>query len=140
MLNLTHDKDSVIRQLPAGKVATTAAVGEKLAWIAAHTKPDQFFLQAGWPGVYLPLGLRNPTLLEDLETPGETRLGYVDTSIRQLESRRVRYVLWSPRLELPRYPLGAFREYLGSHYQRVWTFPDKDEIWERNTETSGLSR
>jgi len=37
MLNLTHDKDSVIRQLPAGKVATTAAMGEKLAWIAAHT-------------------------------------------------------------------------------------------------------
>jgi len=127
-----HRIYSVIQHLPAGKVATTQTVGEKLAWIASHTQPGQFFFQTGWPGVYLPLGLRNPTLLEDLETPGETRLGYVDTSIQQLESRRVQYVLWSPRLELPRYPLGAFRDYLGNHYQRIWTFPDKDEIWERN--------
>jgi hypothetical protein len=132
-----HRHLSVIERLPGGKVATIPAVGEKLAWIAAHTKPEQFFFQAGWPGIYLPLELRNPTSLEDLETPGETRLGYVDMSIRQLECRRVRYVLWSPRLELPMYSLGAFRDYLGNHYQRIWTFSDKDEIWERHPRTDG---
>ena len=81
--------------------------------------------------MYLPLALRDPIFLEDLETGGETQLGYVDLSIRQLESRRVRYVLWSPLLQAPRYALGAFQAYLLSHYRRVHTFPDEDEVWER---------
>ena len=132
-----HRHSALIADLPAGKVAiTTAGVREKLVWIAAHTKPGQFFFQAGWPGIYLPLALRNPTMLEDLETPGETPLGYLDTSIRQLESRHVQYVLWSPRLELPRYSLGVFRDYLGTHYHRVWSFQDKDEVWERNLQSA----
>jgi hypothetical protein len=47
--------------------------------------------------------------------------------------------LWSPRLNFPdsfygpeQYHLGQFRDYLHSRYHRVWSFSDRDEIWQRN--------
>jgi hypothetical protein len=135
-----HRTYSSVRDLPAGRVAMAPVAAEKLTWLAAHTKPGQFMLQAGWPGMYLPLGLRCPTYLQTLETGGQGPLGYVALSMRQLEARHVQYIVWSPRLDTPEYSLTAFRslapfrEFLKEQYQRVWTFSDHDEIWERKPE------
>lgn len=68
------------------------------------------------------------------ETPPE----FVTDSIRQLESNRVQYILWAPRLNVPAladhpegYHLAPFRSYMAQHYRLVEVFPDQDEIWER---------
>jgi hypothetical protein len=126
---------STIEELPAGRIATTPLAAEKLAWLAARTKPGQFMLQAGWPAMYLPLGLRNPIFLDDLEGSGASRLGYVALSVRQLEAKRVQYIVWSPRLESSAYSLAVFREFLVDRYRPIWRFSDQDEVWERKPES-----
>jgi hypothetical protein len=134
-----HHHESVTVQLPAGRAAVSPKTYEKIEWLMQHAAPGQPFFQAGWPGLYLPLSVNNPVYLDVLETGDLTRPEYLELSIRQLEARRVKYILWSPRLDTPdhfrppeAYHLAAFREFLHLHYQRVWTFSDQDEIWERN--------
>jgi hypothetical protein len=122
---------SVVQELPGGRIATTPLIAEKLAWFAARTRPGQFMLQAAWPGMYLPLALRNPLYIEELETSGQGRLGYVALSIRQLEAKQVRYILWSPLLDAPGFSLAPLREFMEKRYRRIWIFPDQDEVWER---------
>jgi hypothetical protein len=128
----------VTMDLPAGRAAVAPQAREKVEWLMQNTKPGELFFQAGWPGLYLPLGLHNPVYLDVLETGDQTRPQYVDLSIRQLQAKQVRYILWSPRLDSldsfrppEAYHLTAFREFLHSRYQRVRTFSDQDEIWER---------
>lgn len=125
-----HVDLQVIAELPAGRVAMRPLDAEKLTWLAARTKPDQFILQVGWPGVYLPLALRNPLFLEDANTTGGDRLGFEELSIRQLAAKPVRYVLWPSRTD-PEISLQAFHGFLESHYRKVWTFSDRSEVWQR---------
>jgi hypothetical protein len=126
-----HRQQFVLEDLPAGRAATALQQEEKLAWLTAHTLPGQFLFQAGWPGVYLPLALRNPVFLDELDTSYQIRPEFVELSVRQLEAKRVQYVLWSPRLESPTYPFAQVRQLLANRYQRVWIFSDQDEIWQR---------
>jgi hypothetical protein len=119
--NITH---AVVADLPAGRIATIPLFGEKLGWIARHTSPGQYFLQASYQNVYLPLALRIPVFdFLDRYTSPE----FVGLDIRQLEAKPVQYILWSPA-DLPRYPL--FERFLFEHYHRVWKFSDQEEIWE----------
>jgi hypothetical protein len=131
-----HTHYSAIAELPAGRVAMPPLAAEKLTWLAARTTPGQFMLQAGWPGMYLPLALRNPLAVESIAFDGATELGYMASSIRQLEVKRVQFIVWSPRLESPPYSLATFHEYLVNRYRPVWRFADQDEIWERQPEMS----
>lgn len=124
--------------LPAGRVAVSSQTHEKLQWLTQNRKPGDQFFQAAWPGLYLPLALQNPVYLDVLETGDQTRPQYVDLSIRELQAKEVRFILWSPRLNSPEtflppgaYHLTPFLEFLHSHYQRIQTFSDQDEIWER---------
>jgi hypothetical protein len=132
-----HAHYSAVAELPAGRVAMPPLAAEKLTWLAARTKPGQFMLQAGWPGMYLPLGLRNPLSVESIGFEGATELGYTASSIRRLETKRVQYIVWSPRLESPPNSLAAFREYLVDRYRPVRRFADQDEVWERELENAG---
>lgn len=125
-----HADLAVIGELPAGRVAMAPLDAERLTWLAARTRPGQFILQVGWPGVYLPLALRNPLFLEDANTTGGSHLGFEQLSIRQLEAKPVQYVLWSSYVD-PDVPLGAFRAFLENHYRKVWTFSDRAEVWGR---------
>ena len=132
-----HTHQSVAR-LPGGTVATSAAKAEKMEWLARHTQPNQFLFQPGWPGLYLPLQLRNPVFIDEFDTRGVTHSDYVDSCMRQLDTKGVQYILWSPRLDLPDPEKGVadndltvFREYLVKHYRRVHDFPDADQLWER---------
>jgi hypothetical protein len=136
-----HVSASARLELPAGHVALRPQVFEKLSWLAERTTPEDFFFQAAWNSFYLPMHLRNPVFLDLMETSALTDPEYVDLTIRQLETRPVHYILWPPRLNAPnpfyggekQYHLGPFRDYLRSHYHLVRSFPDNDEIWERNS-------
>jgi hypothetical protein len=118
---ITHP---LVIDLPAGRSAVGASIGEELAWLAPRTTPGEPFFQAGYQSLYLPLHLRNPTFdFLDRYTSPE----FVALDLRQLAAGRVRYILWSP-LDRPRYP--AFEQFLRDHYRPVWRFTDADEIWE----------
>ena len=128
----------VTLDLPGGRTEVSPQAQEKLQWLMQNTKPGDLFFQAGWPGLYLPLELHNPVYLDALETSDQTRPEYLDLSIRELEVKQVRFILWSPRLNFPEplrppgaYHLTPFREFLLCHYQRLQTFSDQDELWER---------
>ena len=125
--------NSAIEDLPAGKVAAAPEAAEQLAWLALHTKPGEFMLQAEWPGMYLPLALRNPIFLDVVAGAGAARVENVELSVRQLAAKRVQYIVLSPRMEtLDQYP-ELFSRFVRSHYRLVWTFSDGDEVWERET-------
>jgi hypothetical protein len=126
-----HRLFSTIEQLPAGRVATTASNAEKLRWVAVRTEPGQFLLQAQWPGMYLPLALRNPVFLDNLGDDGADALGYLALSMRQLDARQVPYIIEPATDSAP-----ALRQYLAARYRLVWRFSDLDEVWERRPSTS----
>jgi len=127
----------VVAKFPGGKVALGGSAFAKLNALAAKTEPGEFFFQATWPGVYIPLQLRNPVYLDTVWPNEESRPAYVKRSIEELEAKHVRYILWSPHLNYPdpEYPsadhLAPLRDYLHENYHRVQTFPDQDELWER---------
>jgi len=79
--------------------------------------------QAEWPGIYLPLELRNPVFVDVV--PGRPP-AHVASSIRQLEQKHVEFIVESPAYSVP-----AFREFLLSHYRLVRSFADQDEVWQR---------
>lgn len=133
-----HRQQYVIADLPGGTLAVRPLKAEKLIWLAQHTRPNDFLFEPGWPASYLPLQLRNPVFIDGFDSRGMTPPEYVELSIRQLDAKGVRYVLWAPRLESPviqknpvENPLAAFRAYLEEHYWRVHTFSDADQLWER---------
>jgi hypothetical protein len=66
-----------------------------------------------------------------LEGGHNSRPEFIDLSIRQLEAKRVQYIIWSHRLESEAYPYAKFRSFLEDHYARILTFPDQDQVWER---------
>jgi hypothetical protein len=115
---------------PAGYVRTTGVSAEKLSWLESHTRPGQFWLESQWPGMYLPLALRNPIYLDQIAQVREMP-AYSEQSIQRLETRHVQYIEWSPALERPDSTIGSFRSYLTARYRCVWTFSDADQIWER---------
>jgi hypothetical protein len=127
----------VVAELPAGRAAMEPRDAEKLLWIRDHTQPEEFFFDSAWPGVYLPLRLRNPIFAEGVGLDIETRPEFVQEGMAQLDRKKVRYILWSPQLSLrdnhepATSSLAPLRVYLHQHYRKVKVFADQDEIWER---------
>jgi hypothetical protein len=135
---LRYRQGQVVATLPGGKVVLSVQKYEKFFWLAQHTSPGDFFLQAAWHDTYLPLDLRNPIFLDILLANEESRPEYVELAMRQLDHKQVKYILWSPQLNHPNDPtrpledhLGPFRTYLRSHYRLVRVFADRDELWQR---------
>jgi hypothetical protein len=132
-----HRRQYVLAQLPAGWAAVNPDAHQKLLWIEAHTRPEEFFFQAAWPGVYLPLHLLNPVFEDGVGLNVDTRPELLQRSIGQLDTKKVRYILWSQQLnpegdfDPPASALPPLRRYLHEHYKRVKVFADRDEIWER---------
>jgi hypothetical protein len=126
----------VIANLPAGWAAINPESYSKLQWIEERTRPGEFFFDAGWPGVYLPLRLRNPVFEDSLRPDIETRSEFVRRCIAELDTKGVHYILWSQRLDSqenydPTNSLLPLRAYIHDHYRQVKVFADQDEIWER---------
>jgi hypothetical protein len=133
----------VTLQLPAGTTAVPGAQSEELDWLAKQTKPGDFVFQAGWPGLYIPLALRNPLFLDVVGTSDQTRPEQIDLTIRQLDQSQVRYILWSQRLDVvppghpEQYHLEPLRQYLRERYTLAKTFAETaDEVWQRKTPES----
>jgi hypothetical protein len=130
-----------IVDLPSGRAATTALEASKLQWLEQHIQPGQYFFQATWPQYYFPLDLRNPAYLSEITENESTRPEDIDRTVRDLETKQPQYILWSPyNRPDPQHPLedhiGALRAYLLAHYQRVATFSDGDEMWERAAQSA----
>lgn len=132
----TQQRSYMIADLPAGICATQPPEYLKLTWIMQRTKPGDFLFEAGWPGVYIPLELRNPVFLDTASTMYNPQWSVRVT--QELETRQVRYVLWADRLNYlpnPRHPgtthIIPLRDYLHTHYRPVQIFPDGEEVWER---------
>ena len=132
-----HHRQYVVADWPAGWAAVNPEAYEKLHWIEGHTRPEEFFFQAAWPGVYLPLRLRNPIFEDGVGLDSETRPEFLQRSMVQLDAKNVRYILWSQQLnpvgdfDPPGSALPPLRAYLHDHYRKVKVFADQDEVWER---------
>lgn len=125
--------------LPAGKVVVyDTALSSKLSELAAKTRPGDFFFQAAWLDLYFPLQLRNGSYFEALSTSSTP--AQVNNVIDALERHRVKYVLWSARLNVPsadstgKDVLQPVRIYLKENYRVVERFAPADDLWERNSE------
>jgi hypothetical protein len=124
-------------ELPGGRLATTPKAYEKLRWLAAHTQRGEFFFQAGWPGVYLPLQVRSPLYIPTLTRWDGVLDEDIEPAIQQMKAQRVRYVLWTSALDdgcafhSCTDPLSIFRTYLTSAYKGIHTFEDGDVLWEK---------
>jgi len=126
--------DLKVTDLPAGTAAVSPEEAEEFVWLARHTKPGDNFLQALWPGIYLPLDLRSPLFLESLR-PERLPPEYVALSVQQAQESEVKYILWSPWLNISPQAstdnLQPFRDFMIAHYKPVHVFSNGDEIWQR---------
>ena len=134
-----HANQSVRAELPGGRVATTSQKYDKLRWIMLRTKPGDFFFHAGWPGLYLPLQLRNPLSLDTMNPVDASGPQAVEQAIQQLQANRVQYILWTRNLDAQCDPdrrcedyLTPLRDYLHTSYTSVRAFPDGDTLWQRS--------
>lgn len=125
--------------LPWGRTAfESLSVYARYKWVAQHTQPSDFFFEAEWPDLYVPLALRNPSEAPYVTATDYTRPEQVANVIESLDKNRVRFVHWSVELDVlfADEPAGdhlwPLRKYLRNHYHVVQTFRDADQIWERN--------
>jgi len=133
-----HVKQPLRIQLPGGAITTTPEKYEKLHWLALHTRPGEPFFDAGSPGLYLPLHLRNPLYLDTLSPADATRPQQIEQLIEQIKRTPVQFIFWTPHLDSGCGParrcedrLTPFRDYLHSHYARVQVFSDGETAWQR---------
>jgi len=132
----TQHREFITAEWPAGRSAIEPNEFEELSWGMEHTRPGEFFFQASWPGVYIPLGVRNPVFLDTAGTMLNPE--WVERAIQQLEAKQVHYVVWAGRLDYPvdpRHPRTAnivpLRAYVHSRYRLAKLFQNGDEVWER---------
>jgi hypothetical protein len=113
------------------------ALSKKLTELAAKTRPGDFFFQAAWLDLYFPLQLRNGSYFEALSPSSTTT--QVKNVIDALERHRVKYVLWSARLDNPsaastgKDALQPVHTYLKENYRVVERFAPADNLWERTS-------
>jgi len=60
----TQHRKYTTAELPAGRSAIERSHSEKLNRGIEHITPGELLFQASWPGLYLPLGVRNPVFLD----------------------------------------------------------------------------
>lgn len=132
----TQHRDYVTLDLPGGRAAVDPNAVEKLSWGMDHTRPGEFFFDATWPGLYIPLSLRNPVFLDTASTMLNHE--WAERAVHQLDAKQVHYVLWTARLDYPLDPdrprtgnIVPLRTYLHTRYRLAKTFQDGDEVWER---------
>jgi hypothetical protein len=135
---LNRKYQSVIVSLPGGRVATTPEMYERVNWVREHTRPGDFFLQAGWPGMYLPLQLRSAVSVATVLPDDSGGSGTIDHAVADLDEKQVQLVLWTPELDTiskqdapSRDHIAPLRRYLDERYRVVKVFSNGDVAWQR---------
>ena len=123
--------------LPAGRVAFRERVDyEEFSWVLAHTHPGQYFF--GMPPFYTPFHLRNPAPTETVETTEYTRPKQVAGLIAAIDSHSVPLMILRDSREFLRPAhsgadhAGPFRDYVLKNYRLVLSFPNGDDVWQKN--------
>ena len=132
----THWRAQLI--LPTGRMAILDPLTYDMhRWVLERTKPSELFFEEEVPRLYFTLDLRNPAPVPFLTTTEYTRPEQVGGVIQALAAHQVRLVMTSPFLNLPPYGrdwgdhLAPLRAYVATHYQWVKTFPNGEQVWER---------
>ncbi len=129
-------------ETPSGRSAVFSSDAyDEFQWLLRRTRPFDFLFDCDGGECFL-LGLRNPAKVPFLTRSDFTRPEQVRELVESLEKQRVRFVWCQPdREDLPgaRLPpsgdhLGPFLAYLRSHYHVAKSFPNFDQLWERNPE------
>ena len=127
-------------KLPAGDALLEKDDVEEVAWLAAHTRPDDYFFEVATTRLYVPLALRNPTPVALLSASESTLPQWVDESVAGLKQSAARYILWAPHAGIGRVEqthrtsgdhLDPLRAFMREQYARVAVFANGDEMWER---------
>ena len=123
-------------ELPVGRVAfPDAASYEVYRWMSEHTRPGQWYF--GMPPLTLPLGLRNPTPIEDPAPAEFSRPEQIAAAVEGLERTKTPLLVLLPGMYIPHLlgykadHLQPFQDYLYLHYRRTKIFSNREEVWER---------
>jgi hypothetical protein len=132
----TQTRPLTYLDLPAGRTAfTDPTVHEEYAWVLAHTFPGQFFF--GMPPFYLPFRLRNPAMIEDVDTSEYTRPEDVAALVKAIQQHTVPLMILASEdaypltIERPSNHLRPFVAFLRANYRLTKTFENGDEAWEK---------
>jgi len=141
---------------PLGRITfDDSARYAKFQWLANHTDPGDWLFEADDSDVYYPLDLRNPSGAPFLTSSAFTRPDQVQDAKDALERYRVRFVLWSVWLDVPKprpghnpdptfngAQLEPLRAYLREQYHPIAAFTDDafQQVWERNGSEDGSPR
>jgi hypothetical protein len=131
-----HRTASLRDDLPGGMAAINPQAYQKFHEIMSRTSPGDLFFQAGWPGMYLPLQLRNPLYLDIAYA---IRPEEAERVVQQLHTSTIPLILWSAHLDDPCVSnrpcdegTAILRDYVHRSYVRIHVFPDGDTLWQSN--------
>jgi hypothetical protein len=125
---------------PGGTALLRADDAEEASWLVEHTRPGDYFFEVAFLHYYGLLKLQHPVPVDTLLPLESTRPEWVIETVDNLARKDVRYILWSPRMQLrhvrdlnspPPDHLDPLRMYMSAHYRMVKVFKNGDEIWER---------
>lgn len=123
--------------LPTGRTAFAdyPVLYAKCQWVAARTKPGDYFLND--PQVCFALRLRDPSRVAFLRPTDYTTPEEVRDAVQSLARLHVRFVCWGLGLESEIADpsgnhLGPLRIYLRERYHVAQRFSNGDEIWQLN--------
>ncbi|HET6207734.1 MAG TPA: hypothetical protein VFD98_13055 [Terracidiphilus sp.] len=130
--------------LPGGRTAfVDSTLVEEYSWVLAHTHPGQFFW--GMPPFYMPFRLQNPSTIQSFHTSEYTRPEDVAALVPALQRHDVPIIILASEEKYPltvggaSNHLGPFVSYLRANYRETRTFANGDEVWEKDSPTSGDS-
>ena len=127
-------------KLPAGDALLEKDDVEEVAWLVAHTRPEDCFFEVANTRLYVPLALRDPVPVVLLSATESTLPQWVSESVAGLRQCATRYILWEPHAGLGPVEqrsrssndhLDPLRAYMREQYARGAVFSNGDEIWER---------
>lgn len=120
--------------LPAGPYAfSTTTDYERFRWLAANVRPSEEVFDGFNCRLYLPLHANTPARVAFITPDGLTPTEAVNDLITNLETRRVRYVIWERPLDRSgaNDHLGPLRAYLNEHYRPLASLAPGEQILER---------
>jgi len=129
-------RKSLTLDLPIGRVGIPEVANyEVYRWMADHTRPGQWYF--GMPPLTLPLGLRNPTPIEDPAPAEFSRPEQIAAAVEGLERTKTPLLVLLPAMYIPHLlgysadHLQPFQDYLYLHYRKTKIFSNGEEVWER---------